>query len=141
MSATGEAGDAGATLLEVLVVLAIAGMTAGLVFPAMHRTLDVLALRQSASVLAANLRTARGQALRSGRTTPFGVAADGSAYGWSGGAERNLPRGQRVTLAEVDRVLFYGDGTANGGAVTIAGGGRRIAIGIDPATGAVVIVR
>jgi len=66
MSAAGNR-DAGFTLLEALVVVAIVGMVAAIIAPNMATSLSLLSLRQSASVLQADLRTARATALRTGR--------------------------------------------------------------------------
>jgi general secretion pathway protein H len=139
MSVTGDRPDAGTTLLEALVVLAITGLIGGLVFPSVERTLDVLSLRQSTSVLVANLRSARAQALRTGQPTELGVARDGARYAWPGGGEQRLPADERVSLTGAERIVFYADGSSGGGQLSVTGSGRRIDIAVDSATGAIAI--
>jgi prepilin-type N-terminal cleavage/methylation domain-containing protein len=58
MSAAGSP-DAGVTLLEALVVIAVVALVAAIIAPNIETSLDLLSLRQSASVLQADLRVAR----------------------------------------------------------------------------------
>ena len=139
MSATGSAREAGTTLLEALVVISITAMIAGAIFPAVKQTLDVLALRQSATVLVANLRLQRAQALLTGRATALAVTGDGSGYAWGGG-EARLSRGVQVSPAGA-RVVFYPDGASSGAAMNLSGARRRLDVAVDDATGAIRIER
>ena len=65
MSAAGDR-EAGVTLLEALVVIAVVALIAALIAPNMRTSLDVLSLRQSAAVLQADLRVAHATAMRTG---------------------------------------------------------------------------
>jgi prepilin-type N-terminal cleavage/methylation domain-containing protein len=130
-----EAGDpqSGMTLIEALVVVAIAGFVAALVYPVMEKATLAFSIRSDASALASNLRMARAVALREGGTVFFAVAPGGDGYEADGVAH---PLSSGETLQGGD-VSFYRDGSASGGTLSITGNGKRISLTIDPATGAV----
>jgi general secretion pathway protein H len=137
MSATGEAREDGFTLLEALVVVALAAAISALMFPTLQRTLQVLALRQSASVFAAELRAGRARALRSGQPVAVSATPDGGAYGWTGAALTRLPEGVTLTIGGPRAIAFYPDGSSSGGEAVLARGPRRSPISVDPVTGGV----
>lgn len=137
MSATGSARDAGFTLLEALVVVTIAAAISALLFPNVQRTLDVLSLRQSASVFTGRLRAARAQAIRQDQPVWVAATADGKAYGWRDGAPQQLPGAVTVGFAGQRPVVFHPDGSSSGGQAVMAAGSRRIPIQVDAANGAV----
>lgn len=136
MSATGS-DDAGATLLELLVVMGLMVLLATIVFPALDRALDLFQMRQAAGVLESNLRIVRSDAVRSGEEITFTVSPDGRSYGWSEGEVRRVPDGISVRSSNGQPIVFYGDGTTSGGEIAAATHDRRIAIDINAATGAV----
>jgi general secretion pathway protein H len=139
MSAIGsDAGnDAGTTLLELLVVMGLMVLLTTLAFPAIERSLELFEMRQTAGVLEANLRLVRSDAVRSGQSIAFTVASDGKSYGWSEGELRRMPGGIDIRTANGQAIQFYGDGTTSGGEIITSSDGRRIAIDVDDATGAV----
>ena len=134
MSATGSRPEAGFTLLEALVVVTITAMVGALMFPRVDRSLRLLALRETVAGLAADLRTARGQAIRGDGTVDFAVAPNGRSYAWTGARPRAVPAG--VSLAASGPARFYADGSAASASLTIAAGDRAASIVIDPVTGA-----
>jgi general secretion pathway protein H len=142
MSATGSRrGEAGFTLIETLVALGIAVLISVMIFPDLERTLQSLALRQTAAVVQANLRVARGEALRGDQMIAFAVDADGQGYAWTNGPAQRAPRGVAMRASGGQPITFFPDGSSSGGQVTITGAGARLDITVDPQTGAVVASR
>ena len=133
MSAAGNP-DAGVTLLEALVVIAIMALIAGLMAPNIGASLDLLSLRQSAAVLQADLRIARATALRTGRPVVVKPLPGGHGYDWIGGT-RHLPGA--IVLSMSAPVSFLPDGSLIPAGISIAAGTRRIPIVIDSTTGAI----
>lgn len=132
MSAAGN--DSGFTLLEALVVVAIVGMVSAIIAPNIGTSLDLLSLRQSASVLQADLRTARATALRTGSRVIVAPLRNGSGYDWVGGTRR-FPGD--VAMKMSGPIAFLPDGSMIPADVSIASGNRRIPVSIDPITGAI----
>ena len=133
MSAAGDR-EAGVTLLEALVVIAIVALIAALIAPNMRTSLDVLSLRQSAAVLQADLRVAHATAMRTGNPVTVKPLPGGHGYDWIGGT-KHLP--EDITLAMSAPVTFMPDGSLVPADVSITSGKRSIAIGIDSTTGAI----
>ena len=122
--------QAGTTLIEALVVVAITTMVALIGFPRMQQGFLTLAQRQTVSVVAARLRQARAESLRRDAPIVFSIAVDGRSYGASDGGFVNAPPGVTVTTptGPGTRIAFYGDGSSSGGAVWISAGRRTIAV-------------
>lgn len=143
-SPAGEQERAGGfTLLELLVVLAILGLTVALAVPQFGRAMPGLELQASARAVAAELRAARGRAVA--RNDEFAVAIDvdnrtvgnlaiDPAIGLSlyTAAEELIDRG-------AGRIRFYPDGSSTGGRVRLVGGDRKYDVLIDWISGAVTI--
>jgi general secretion pathway protein H len=122
------------TLLEALVVVAITALVGALEFPNLERALAMFSLRETASALTADLREARADALREDQDVTFTFTPDGRGYVWSEGA-RTLP--QVVSVQQSATIRFFADGSASGGAIKLASGGRVVPISVDSATGTV----
>jgi len=138
MSATGSAPDANAfTLIEMLVVLAIAGLLAGLGWPRLQGTLARAELGRGASAVMAVLREARATALL--RAAPVSVAILPGQGGVriDGAAAIRLPASVRVSADAGLR--FFADGSSSGGSVLVRGDGTPRRIDVSPATGLVSI--
>lgn len=120
MSATGEAASlqTGATLLEMLVVVAVLAFAVGIGFPTFHLAYDRLAGSVARSAVLADLRAARALALRQDRTIAFELASDGRRYRV---ANRDvlLPAGVRLE-ADAPIILFDPQGPRRPAELTVA---------------------
>jgi general secretion pathway protein H len=140
MSATGDARptmrrtrEAGATLIEMLVVIGILGLVTALVFPAWSSPLRGVQLAEARASLIANLRTARAASVRGGEAVRLELTDDGRGYGWSG-ARVSLPAPVSVD-GDPRAITFYADGSSSGGLLTLSERERAVRVAIDPATG------
>ena len=133
---TRRGGEAGFTLLEMIVVLAILGLMVGLVLargPLRSARLDA---RTAATLLAGTLRAARSQAIAEDR--PVSVAFDGPAGLVRVGTGPARPLG--ATLAAPARPLvFLPDGSSAGMRIGIAAGTVRKTVAVDWLTGRVAV--
>lgn len=128
--------EAGFTLLELLVVLAILALLAGLL-PVAASGLPGLRFRADARAMAAALRTAQARAMVTG--LPVDVAFDPAARLWQVGAAAPQPWPRGIEALELRvaglpdapaRLLFLPDGSATAAVLRLAGGGRRAVLRI-----------
>lgn len=135
MSATGSRAEAGATLIEMLVVLGILGLITGLMFPAWAGPLHRVQLYEARAALVGHLRTARADSVRRGEPVTLELADDGRAYGW-GQSRAVLPPGVGID-GQPRSIRFFPDGSSTGGALKMTNGARSLAVEVDPASGLV----
>lgn len=143
------ATDAGFTLLELLVVIVIAGLVIGAVALRARAGDPRLALDRQAGRVADALRAARSEAILTDRTVRFvidrrtrrwhtaaahGVLPASLHLGFRGVVARGGARDARNGV-----IVFDGDGSASGGRILLAGKGGRAAIDVDWLTGAVTM--
>jgi general secretion pathway protein H len=133
MSATGRDPQAGATLLEMLVVVAILALIAGLTFPNLPRALDGMTLARAGADLTANLRIARADAAQRGHAVSFEIAEDGRGYGWDE-ARVALPPPLRIE-SDSRSIDFFADGTSTGGEFKVLGRVGGLGVTVDPING------
>jgi len=142
--------ESGVTLLELLVVVALASIMLAVVFPSVGSGLTTLELRTSAQRLAAAARYARDQAVH--RQTAFHLEIDSGAgrvavMDLQGNARRafDLPASVRVesvlplqeeAASRVRRFLFMPDGAAPAFVVVLANQRREMRGVSEPLTGA-----
>jgi len=148
------ATQSGVTLMELLVVVAIASILLAIVFPAAGSGLGTLELRSAATRLAAAARYARDQAVY--RQRIYQLEIDGAAGSLSvsdleGGGERSyqFPPSVRVEVvlpeehnapANHRRLFFFPDGSAPDFEVILANTRRQLAVIGDPLTGTAKVV-
>ncbi len=137
----------GFTLIEVLVVLVILGLTVALIVargPARSTGFD---LRATADDIAQQLRLARSEAIGSDRTTTFTLDAAHSRYETNGAAGAALPPEVALAITTATggkprpqrAISFAPDGSSSGGRVLLGTGGHRLAVVVDWLTGRVVV--
>jgi general secretion pathway protein H len=137
-------GERGFTLLELIVVLLIAGWIVSLVIPSVSATLESERLRSATADVRSTFTLARTLAASSGRERAVIFSLDRGAYE-VGGKERQVPEGvmfdsirtggETVDHGEV-RIMFFPDGSAEEAEVVLASrGGGRMRVTLDPLTG------
>jgi general secretion pathway protein H len=146
MSAAGSSakrGQGGFTTIELLVVMATIALLAGLATPLYAVVADAVRFRTAARGIAAELREARGIALRTGEPVAIAFDPGGQGYGLAGTARWvSLPgdlalRWTPGPLAgEAGHLAFFPDGSSSGGELWLAGPRHAAGIGVHPLTGA-----
>lgn len=139
----------GLTLLEILIVLALMAIVAGVVFPMLGGPVSTNELRASARQLAAGLRMARSEAVAQRRETflavdvagrRFKVDRDPKEHALPSRVDLKLFTAQNDLVDEsVGSIRFFPDGGSNGGRITVASGERKFDVDIDWLTGRVSI--
>jgi len=140
---------AGFTLLELLVVLAVAGLLAGIVLPRLVVPDVARAEAEAARDLAAALVRARSAAVFRSREVALVIDLRERRYWVEGGSARPLPAGLDIVLdttleeaenAQRGAIRFYPDGSATGGRITLGGqGGTRQVVRVNWLTGRVSV--
>lgn len=113
----------GFTLLEMLVVLAITGLIAGLLYPQIETARRSVQQRTAREQVAAGAEAARAMALRSGAPVALRADEEGAML-LIGGARRITLDGAgqiRLTLRP-QTILFYPDGSTTGGELMLGSG-------------------
>lgn len=139
-------GDAGFTLIEVLVVIVILGLTATILLARGPLRSPGLETRAAASEVAQTLRLGRSRAIATDR--PAVVMLDVATHGLAldGVARAPLPAWLPLAARMADGAVpqraifaFAPDGSATGGVIVLGTPGRRIQVGVDWLTGRVDI--
>lgn len=137
----------GYTLLELLVVLAVAGFIMAGIASYSTQSMPGTKLKSAAQRLADTLRTAQAMAVTDG--TPVTVAfspGTGSYLVEPGGEATTLPPGTRLSFTpnaflptKVPGIRFFPDGSAAGGDIEFTAGGRSFHITVDWLTSRVTL--
>jgi general secretion pathway protein H len=149
MASDGRNREAGFTLLELIVALAIAALIFAVVIPSsLHRNAHV-AVQRAARDVAEALRTTRGRAVFDNKPVRLMVDTDHATYRVEGARRlESLPAGMRVeivTAAEetegtaLGAIRFYPDGSSSGGRIVLTLGQSRMDVAIDWLTGGVAL--
>jgi general secretion pathway protein H len=129
--------ERGFTLVELLVVLAIAAALLAVAPMALQRYRESTDYRDTLRTIAAGLAEARNAAISGGRVVAFSVDLVGRQYGVDGSPKRDLPEHVvvRATVADTDlvnnvaRIRFFPGGNATGGSIEVirpSGTGARL---------------
>ena len=142
------ASQAGVTLLELLVVAALASILLALVFPSIRAGMGTIELRSSAQRLAAAAKFARDQAIFRQRPYELEIDLDSKTVSVSdtqGGTRSfDLPEGVHIgailppesePAPRIRRFLFTPDGSSVPFEIVLENPRRRLAITTDPLTG------
>jgi general secretion pathway protein H len=145
MSETGDhpprpAAQAGETLIEALVVVAIVSLVSLIGFPRLQQGLLAMSQQQAVAVVAARLRQARADALSTDTPVIFRAAPDGRAYRVSNGPVAKPPPGVTVEpTTSGGAIAFYGDGSSSGGSVIVRAKLRAVPVNVMAPSGVVVV--
>ena len=142
--------QSGVTLLELLIVIALMAVVAGIVIPMFGGPVPTSELRASARQLAAGLRLARSEAVSERRETfllldvagkRFKVDRDAQVHALPPRIELKLFTAQNDLVSDtVGSIRFFPDGGSNGGRITVAAGTRKFDVDVDWLTGRVAIL-
>lgn len=124
--------QSGFTLIEMIVVIAILAMVAGLVLvkqPWRSASLDIDATIRA---LTNALSLARSKAIAQDRMVPLVTTTDG--FSIDGGPVHMVPRGEALSPAQVN---FTPDGGSTGATILLVAGHRRVAVTVNWLTGRV----
>lgn len=146
MSATGDRGprdaNAGFTLLEALVVVAIAGLISGLMFPRLQSAISGQEFRMARSALLLGVREARALAIRSGEPAVFRINGDATGFRVGNQPLYVLPKAVTLTSRTGNgTVTFFNDGTSAGGRLSLVAANIRQDFIVFPTTGLIVQAR
>lgn len=125
----------GFTMIELLAVLTIAGVVLAVALPAVTRG-DGARFEAALRTLAADLKSARGKAIASGRPVAVLLSADPPGWRLPNGQERSFPAGTQM-VASGGAVRFYADGSAAALTLAVQLGDRRVVLAVDWLTGRV----
>jgi len=149
-AATGPSKQRGVTLLELLIVIALMAVVAGIVIPMFGGPVPTSELRSSARQLAAGLRLARSEAVSERRETflvldvagkRFKVDRDAQVHALPSRIELKLFTAQNDLVSDtVGSIRFFPDGGSNGGRITVGAGSRKFDVDVDWLTGRVAIL-
>jgi general secretion pathway protein H len=137
---TGDTGrEAGFTLIEIIVVLAVLGFALALIVGYRPPWSSGLGVRGTAAELASGLRLARSEAISRNRPITFKIDLSDHHFQIGTSVVRPLPARLSIALLTVageqrgttGDIRFNPDGSSTGGRISIADGTQRIAVGVD----------
>ncbi|MCK3827236.1 MULTISPECIES: GspH/FimT family pseudopilin [Pseudomonas] len=131
----------GFTLLEMLVVIVLIGIAAGLLGLGVRQGLQVAQERRVVGQMVEALRATRAGAIVSGRAARTEFDLQRLTFRAPGRAPQQWQAPLQVTLHSAEQagaaVVFYPDGSSTGGNLLLASGARRWRIDIGWLTGSV----
>ena len=140
-----RSGEAGFTLVELLICLALFALLLGVFAPAISESRAKARLAASAREMALALRTTRDRALIRGDRETFAFDALGCTYRTGDTAAHEIARDVDVQLVAPNAdarggvILFYADGGSTGGRLRLTIEKRRLDVDVDWLTGRVSV--
>lgn len=131
-------GDSGFTLLEMLVVLGITGLIAGLLYPQIETAGFAVRQRVARERVAEAAEIARAMALRSGEAATLAAGEGGTVLMIAGAGSRRIaldPAGQIRLTVRPQTIAFHPDGSTTGGELVLGSGRDAPRYVVDPASG------
>ncbi len=140
--------ERGFTLIEILVVLAIMGLTLTIFLTQGTTRHPATDLRAAANGIASGLRLARSQAIATDRPTVFVLDLADHAWRIGDTPPRPFAGGLAMTVTTVGgaagnraaAIGFAPDGSSTGGRIDLAAGQRQATVDIDWLTGRVSVI-
>ena len=139
----------GFTLLEVIIVLALAAAIYGVVLGVPFGKASAADLKAAARSLAAGLRAAQSTAMATRRDALLTIDMESHEYVTTGEQQvRTIPKSidlklytaqTEVTSEHRGSIRFYPDGSSTGGRITVSTGERKYLVDVDWLTGRVAI--
>ena len=133
--------NGGFSLVELLVVLSIIALVAGLVVPVLRTVSPRYELSGAANAMSSAIRAARAAAIARNREVIFELDVDTGKFGTKlGGGGGAVPSGAGIELVAArtevidgtkGRIRFYPDGTSTGGEVKIKRSGHTATVKVD----------
>ena len=145
-SNSGNGREAGFSLLEIMIALAILALATALVGVAFARSSTGFRFDATAQELALTLREAHARALRSGRDVAVVLDVDAHTYQLHADRPIDIPQetairvvsaGQAMTSTRRPAFSFSPDGGSTGGSIVLSRPDRSATITVDWLTGAV----
>ncbi len=136
-----NAGQAGFTLLEMLVVLAVMGVVLAVVVSRGPSGSVVLDLKAQAALITQALRNARGEAIATDRHVAFLLDAPSHRFQVGSHPPSDLAAQMQVSMQAASagpdqaRIVFAPDGSATGGRIALEQGRSHVLITVDWLTG------
>jgi len=141
--------DAGFTLVELLVALAVAALVMAALPLGLRRDGGAAAVQRTAADIGAALRRARAAAIAENRPAVFAIDLAEGRYTADRAPPAALPPGLEISVRAADMAIaggragigFYPDGSSTGGRIAIAGGAATAHVAVDWLTGHVAVGR
>jgi general secretion pathway protein H len=141
----GEAGEAGFTLIEMLVIVAILALTVTLALPLVSGGSDGLRLQTAARELAAAIRMTRSAAIMRNAETSLMIDVERRTFkstvvpprAFAPDIEAKLTFASAIRSGSSGGFQFFADGSSTGGDVTLSLRGKQTKLCVDWLTGEV----
>ncbi|MGA8191749.1 MAG: GspH/FimT family pseudopilin [Acetobacteraceae bacterium] len=142
--------EAGFTLIEMLVVVAIMGFALTMIVTRGPVRSQALEMKAAVSEVAQGLRLARSRAIATNTPVQFAVDVPLRSFRIDRGTPTVLPRSLSIAMTAVSEetlgarlaaIRFNGDGSATGGRIELTDGQRRSQVGVDWLTGRVSVLQ